>query len=97
MKSDALLINTAGGGLIDELALRTALMNSEIGGAGLDVLSQEPPPQGHVLLDKAIPNLMITPHIAWASVSARQRLVDEMAHNIEAYLAGNPRNQVAHS
>lgn len=97
MKPDALLINTARGGLIDEPALRIALMNSEIGGAGLDVLSQEPPPQGHVLLDKAIPNLMITPHIAWASRTARQRLVDEMAENIEAYLAGTPRNPVVHS
>ena len=85
MKPDALLVNTARGGLIDEEALATALRRQKIGGAALDVLSQEPPPPGHPLLAPDIPNLTLTPHVAWASRAARQRLLDAVAANVEEY------------
>lgn len=94
MQSHALLINTARGGLVDEQALATALVNGSIGGAGLDVLSQEPPPLTHPLLSGNIPNLIITPHTAWASQPSRQRLLNQLADNISAYFNGQPRNIV---
>ncbi len=94
MKKEALLINTARGGIVDEAALATALRSGEIGGAGVDVLIQEPPAKGNPLLKSDIPNLIITPHIAWASRESRQRLVDELAANIESYLQGNTRNRI---
>lgn len=94
MKPDALLINTARGGLIDEAALATALRNGKLGGAGIDVLSEEPPHQDNPLLATRIPNLIVTPHIAWASREARQRVVDAIAGNIRAFLAGTPVNVV---
>lgn len=86
MKPTALLINTARGGLVDESALVKALTNNRIGGAALDVISQEPPVNGSVLLDYAGNNLIITPHIAWATVEARQRLVSILANNIKKTL-----------
>jgi len=94
MKPSALLINTARGPLIDEVALVNALKTQQIGGAGLDVLSQEPPVDGNVLLDYQvscqkngeIDNLIITPHLAWAAVEARQRLVEMLAANISKAL-----------
>ena len=85
MKPDALLVNTARGGLIDEEALATALRAGRIGGAALDVLSQEPPPPDHLLLASDIPNLTLTPHVAWASRAARQRLLDAVAANIQDF------------
>lgn len=94
MQDHALLINTARGGLVDESALALALREGHIGGAGLDVLSQEPPPADHPLLAKDIPNLLITPHIAWASRESRQRLLDQVGDNIMAYLNGQPQNVV---
>ena len=94
MKSDALLINTARGGVVNEVALRDALMQGHIGGAGVDVLTAEPPTEGNLLLDPAIPSLIVTPHIAWASREARQRLVDQMANNIRSFKAGTPQNVV---
>lgn len=94
MKTSAIIINTARGGIIDEQALANALESGEIGGAGVDVLSEEPPVNGNVLLDRVIPNLIITPHIAWASVESRQRAVNEIALNIEAFLKGESRNRV---
>ncbi|MDN5865395.1 MAG: D-2-hydroxyacid dehydrogenase [Gammaproteobacteria bacterium] len=94
MKPDALLINTARGGLVDEAALRGALASRRIGGAGLDVLSTEPPPRDHPLLDPALPNLIVTPHIAWAAREARQRAVDEIGANLAAFLAGESRNRL---
>lgn len=93
MKSSALLINTARGGIVNEQALADALRDNYIGGAGIDVLSEEPP-QTNPLLEKGIPNLIITPHIAWASRNARQRLLDEINLNIQAYLEGQTRNLV---
>jgi glycerate dehydrogenase len=95
MKPDALLINCARGGVVDEVALAEALRSGRIGGAGVDVLTSEPPIQGNPLLEDAIPNLIVTPHIAWASVESRQRLVSEVAGNIRAFYAGEERNTVA--
>jgi len=94
MKSDALLINTARGALVDSSALVEALASGQIGGAGIDVLPEEPPLHGDPLLDAALPNLVVTPHIAWAAREARQRAVDEIAANIRDYLAGGRRGRV---
>jgi len=94
MKKDAVLINTARGGLVDEYALLESLKVQQIGGAGLDVLEKEPPPPGYPLLKADLPNLIITPHTAWASRESRQRLLDEIALNIEAFKAGKLRNAV---
>ncbi len=86
MQPHALLINTARGGLVDEDALVAALKQGRLGGAGFDVLSEEPPVNGNVLLDSNIPNLIVTPHCAWASKSARQRLVNMAANNLQMFL-----------
>ncbi|HUG98814.1 MAG TPA: D-2-hydroxyacid dehydrogenase [Gammaproteobacteria bacterium] len=94
MKPDALLINTARGALVDSAALAAALRDGRIAGAGIDVLPQEPPVDGDPLLDAAIPNLIITPHVAWAAREARQRAVDEIAANIRSFLAGGRRGRV---
>ena len=94
MRSNAILINTARGGLVDEPALARALTEGEIAGAGIDVLSTEPPPVDHVLLSKALPNLIITPHIAWSSRESRQRLLDQVADNIQAFSNGHPQNML---
>ncbi len=95
MKPDALLINTARGGIVDEQALAEALRRGEIGAAAVDVLSLEPPRDGNPLLDPTLPNLIVTPHTAWASRECRQRLVDEVAQNILAFAKGLERNRVA--
>jgi glycerate dehydrogenase len=95
MKRDALLINTARGGIVDEPALAEALRAGHIGGAGIDVLSVEPPKDDNPLLAPDIPNLIVTPHTAWATREARQRVVDQVVENIRAYLAGTPRNVVS--
>lgn len=94
MKPDAILINTARGGIVDEPALVAALRAGEIGGAAFDVLTEEPPRNGNVLLDAKLPNLLITPHTAWASRQARQRVIDIVADNVRAYLDGSPVNVV---
>lgn len=94
MKNNAILINTARGGIVDETALAQALLAGDIGGAGIDVLTTEPPRDGNVLLDPGIPNLIVTPHNAWAGHRTRQRLADEVADNIAAYRNGAPRNVV---
>lgn len=94
MKSDALLINCARGGVVDESALVQALIGGEIGGAGVDVLTKEPPTDGNPLLAPEIPNLIVTPHIAWASKESRQRLIDEVSANIVAFYSGKQRNIV---
>jgi glycerate dehydrogenase len=88
MKPDAILINTARGGIVDEAALADALRDGRIGGAGIDVLTVEPPRDGNVLLDASIPNLIVTPHIAWASRESRQRLLHLICDSIEDFLAG---------
>ena len=98
MKPSALLINTARGGIVDEAALIRALKEGWIGGAGFDVITAEPPPLGHAMLDPqllALPNFLLTPHVAWASRPAMQALADQLIDNIEAFVAGTPQNRVA--
>ena len=94
MKPDALLINTARGALIDGAALAAALKAGRLGGAGIDVLPQEPPLPGEPLVDGQIPNLLLTPHVAWAAREARQRCIDEMAANIRDFQSGGRRGRV---
>ena len=95
MKKTACIINTARGGIVDEAALADALRKGVIAGAGMDVLTVEPPKNGNILLDPTIPNLIITPHVAWASKEAMQVLADQLVDNIDAFVAGSPRNVVA--
>jgi glycerate dehydrogenase len=94
MKRTALLINTARGGLVDEGALIQALDEGLIAGAGFDVLTVEPPRNGHPLLDVRRPNFLLTPHIAWASDGAMQFLADQLIDNIDAWAAGKPQHLV---
>jgi glycerate dehydrogenase len=94
MKRNALLINTARGGLVDESALIQALDQGLIAGAGFDVLTVEPPRNGHPLLDVRRPNFILTPHIAWASDGATQFLADQLVDNIELWAAGKPQHLV---
>jgi len=93
MKRTAFLINTARGGLIDAQALAAALNSGRIAGAGMDVLAVEPPPADDPLLAAA--NCVIMPHVAWATVAARQRLIDAVVENVRAFQAGRPRNVVS--
>lgn len=98
MKPSALLINTARGGIVDEAALIRALKGGWIAGAGFDVITAEPPPAGHPMVDPellAMPNFLLTPHVAWSSRPAMQALADQLIDNIEAFAAGAPRNRVA--
>jgi len=95
MKPSALLINTARGNLVDEAALIEALQSGRIGGAGFDVLAVEPPREGNPLLDLDLPNFILTPHVAWSSREAMQTLADQLVENIEAFVAGTPRNLVS--
>lgn len=92
MRPGALLLNTGRGPLIDEPALAAALASGQIGGAGLDVLSVEPPPADHPLLQT--PNCLITPHIAWATRAARERLLRIVVANLQGFLSGKPHNVV---
>ena len=94
MRSDALLINTARGGLVDSQALVDALTNGRIAGAGIDVLEQEPPVDGDPLIEARLANLIVTPHIAWAATESRQRALNEMLANIVAFENGEARNRV---
>jgi glycerate dehydrogenase len=94
MKRSAILINTARGGLVDEAALIQALDQGLIAGAGFDVLTVEPPRDGHPLLDVRRPNFILTPHIAWASDGAMQFLADQLIDNIDLWAAGRPQHLV---
>ncbi|WP_439859492.1 2-hydroxyacid dehydrogenase [Pseudomonas sp. MBLB4136] len=94
MKPGAFLVNTARGGLVDEQALAAALRRGHLGGAATDVLTQEPPKDGNPLLATDIPRLIVTPHSAWGSREARQRIVMQMAENAQAFFAGAPRRVV---
>jgi glycerate dehydrogenase len=94
MKRQALLINTARGGLVNENALLRALREGEIAGAAFDVLSEEPPRHGNALLDAQLPNLIVTPHIAWASREAMQTLADQLVDSLEAFVRGEMLNRV---
>jgi len=93
MKRDAILINTGRGPLVNESALRDALAAGRIRGAGLDVLSVEPPKANHPLLN--VPRCLVTPHVAWATTAARHRLMQILVSNVVAFLGGNPLNRVA--
>jgi len=95
MKRGAMLINTARGGLVEEAALERALTEGWIGGAGFDVLTSEPPRDGNALLDLDLPNFILTPHVAWASIEAMEGLADQLTGNIDAWADGTPRNVVA--
>jgi glycerate dehydrogenase len=94
MKRTAILINTARGGLVDERALARALQEGWIAAAGIDVLTTEPPREGNPLLELHLPNLIVTPHIAWASLGAMQFLADQLIDNIDAWSRGRPQNLV---
>jgi glycerate dehydrogenase len=94
MKPGAILINTARGDLVNEAALAEAIRTGRIAGAGVDVLSSEPPREGNPLLELNSPNLIVTPHVAWASEEAMQTLADLLIDNIESFVAGTPQNLV---
>lgn len=94
MKPGSFLINAARGGVVNEEALKTALCAGQLAGAATDVLTEEPPRNGNILLDSSIPNLIITPHSAWGSVQARNRIIEQTRENIQGYLNGNPVRQV---
>ena len=94
MKDSAILINTARGGLVDSRALADALAGGQIAAAAIDVLPQEPPVDGDPLLNYRGGNLVVTPHIAWATDEARQNAIDELAGNTRAFLDGTRRNRV---
>lgn len=94
MRSHAVLINTARGDLVEPRALLAALQSGRLAGAGIDVLAEEPPRNGHPLLDVQLPNLIVTPHIAWAARESRQRALDEVVANVRAYLAGQRRHRL---
>ena len=93
MKSNALIINTSRGELINNEALARALHRDFIGGAALDVLDSEPPSEGHPLL--SAPNCLLTPHIGWNAIEARQKLMTMAADNLRAFLAGRPINVIS--
>jgi len=96
MKPTSLLVNTARGALIDETALIQALRQRRLGAAALDVISREPPPADHPIIQAAkdLNNLLVTPHTAWSAREARERLLEEVAENIRAFFEGKPRNIV---
>jgi glycerate dehydrogenase len=95
MKPDAVLINTARGGLVDPQALVDALRAGRLGGAGIDVLETEPPVEGDPLLAPDVPNLIVTPHVAWGAREARQRALAQLAANVSDVLRGGSRGRVA--
>lgn len=94
MKPTSILINVARGGVVDEVVLAQALREGWIAGAGVDVLTNEPPRSGNPLLEMAGPNCILTPHVAWASQQSLVRLAEEVVCNIEAFYAGKSRNRI---
>jgi glycerate dehydrogenase len=95
MKRGALVINCARGGIVDEVALAEALVGGRIGGAGIDSLETEPPSPDDPLLRLKLDNLIVTPHVAWASQESLANLAEQLIQNIEAFVLGSPRNLVA--
>lgn len=94
MRRNALLINTARGGLVNETALIDALKDGLIAGAAFDVLSEEPPRRSNPLLEADLQNLIVTPHVAWASLEAMKTLADQLVDNLEAFVRGEKLNRV---
>jgi len=95
MKSSALLVNTARGGLVDEEALVRAIKGKKIGGAAFDVVTTEPMPDSHPFMELMdYPNFILTPHVAWGSEEAIQTLADQLINNINSFVEGEIRNQV---
>lgn len=94
MRPSALLVNCARGGIVDEEALADALRRGAIAGAGVDVLSEEPPRSRNPLLDDPPPNLIVTPHMAWASHELMETLIEQLIGTLEAFVSGAPRNVV---
>jgi glycerate dehydrogenase len=94
MRPNAILINTARGNIVDEQALASALLNNELAGAALDVLSVEPPQDGNVLLSLNLPNLILTPHMAWASTQSVACLADQVINLMECFFGGKPQSIV---
>lgn len=94
MKPGAVLINCSRGGLVDETALLAALKYGTLGGAGFDVLTEEPPVNGHPLLKARLPHLIVTPHMAWGSSEAMKRLFDILCENIRLFVRQTPQNVV---
>lgn len=95
MKSDAILVNTARGAVLDETAVADAVLNKQIGAFGTDVYSPEPFNSGHPMDKiKALPNVCLTPHMAWGAFEARSRCIAEIAENIKSFISGLPRNRV---
>ncbi len=94
MKNSAILLNMARGGIVNEKDLLHAIQNKTIKAAATDVLTQEPPPKNHILLRESYPNLLITPHVAWASRQSRQQLVDQVYRILDEFLKGNVVNRV---
>lgn len=95
MKPSVVMINCARGGIVNETAAADALRNGQIGGLGTDVLSTEPPRDGNPLLGLELPNLILTPHMAFASQHALASLAEQLMTNIEAFVRGEPRNVVS--
>ncbi|HVO33639.1 MAG TPA: NAD(P)-dependent oxidoreductase, partial [Elusimicrobiota bacterium] len=95
MKRGAILINTARGPVIDDAAVADALRSAQLGGAGVDVLTEEPPRSGNPLLDPGLPNVIVTPHIAWTSQAALAALADIVIANMESFVKGEPKNIVS--
>ena len=95
MKPTAFLINTARGGIVDEEALLTALKNGKLAGAATDVLTIEPPVHSNPLIDAQLPNLIITPHVAWASREAREEIIHQTVENIRNFKKGHPIRTVS--
>ena len=93
MKPTAFLINTARGAVVDESALAQALNEGRLAGAGVDVFTQEPPAPDHPLLGAK--NCVLTPHVAWATREARERLIETVAENLQRYMEGKPQNVVS--
>lgn len=94
MQPHAILINCARGGVVDEEALVEALRAGRLAGAGIDVLSEEPPRPSHPLLAPDVPNLIVTPHNSWASRSAMRDLAEQIVENIESFARGEQRNRI---
>lgn len=94
-KPEAILVNCARGAIVDGDALLAALRNGTLAGAGIDVLKEEPPVHGDPLLEADLPNLIVTPHVAWVSRQSQELLARQLIANIEGWWAGTPRNVVS--